>query len=259
MSPPSSRYWQTLPLHSGVRVIACDNNGLAALEKPITVLSHPNKAGEEPRSLLTCAYDDRRECFRWPRETAPDGSLIREAGELHLLNRLDSATSGVLLVAADDRLAKVVREAFAGRHVSKTYAALVFGVPRTRRDVWSDRLAHSRKGGHLRGSTRGYIESQSEMRLLATRAGQPPVSLIELQPLTGRSHQLRLQCQRRSLPIVGDATYGDFARNRAFAKAAGIKRLCLHSFHTSVNYRLDGRDHVFEATSPLPAEFSTTP
>jgi len=252
----SPKFWETLPLHKGVRILNRDARGLAALEKPVGTLSHPNKPGEEPRSLLTCPYDEKRECFSWPREIAPDGSVIREAGELFLMNRLDSATSGVLLVVSDEELAKVIRSQFAKRGVSKTYAAMVFGVPRTRRDVWEDRLSVKKKGGQIRGNTHGHIESKSEMRHLGTRAGQPAVSLIELQPSTGRSHQLRLHCQRHALPIVGDATYGDFPRNKAYAKATGVKRLLLHSFHTSVNYTWDGRTYEFEATSPLPPEFS---
>ena len=52
-----------------------------------------------------------------------------------------------------------------------------------------------------------------------------PMALLELQPKTGRTHQLRIQCANRGLPIVGDRTYGDFQRNKALKGEA----LFLHS------------------------------
>jgi len=69
---------------------------------------------------------------------------------------------------------------------------------------------------------------------------------------------LRVQCTKRHLPIVGDATYGDFKANRDFAKATGEKRLFLHSLHTEFEYTLHGRTCRFSATAPLPEEFLKT-
>jgi 23S rRNA-/tRNA-specific pseudouridylate synthase len=79
--------------------------------------------------------------------------------------------------------------------------------------------------------------------------------LIELKPLTGRTHQLRVQCAKRHLPIIGDATYGDFRRNRDFAKATGLKRLFLHSVETRLEYSRGGRRVAFRAEAPLPEAF----
>jgi 23S rRNA-/tRNA-specific pseudouridylate synthase len=81
------------------------------------------------------------------------------------------------------------------------------------------------------------------------------VSLIRLEPRTGRSHQLRVQCARRGLPIVGDQTYGDFARNREWAKKTGFKRLFLHSLETRIDYDFAGRTRAFAAKAPVPPEF----
>ena len=80
-------------------------------------------------------------------------------------------------------------------------------------------------------------------------------ALIRLEPRTGRSHQLRVQCAKRHLPIIGDQTYGDFALNREFAKAVKSKRLFLHSLETSFNYEFAGKSFPFKASAPLPAEF----
>ncbi len=239
MSRPADALWTGLPLGRGVTLLAHDPNGVGALCKPAGVLSHPNAAGDEPRSLLTAPYRMDEEIYEWP------------GGRLWLINRLDSATSGVILVAADASLAAAIRAQFKDRRVRKVYRALVFGKVVKQSEIWRDRLAVDKKGGRIRTGG-GFIPAESAMAVV--RAG-PVATQISLEPHTGRSHQLRVQCARRGLPIVGDQTYGDFRRNREFAKAAGTKRLFLHSFETGFDYTFKGRTHHFEATAPLPPEF----
>jgi tRNA pseudouridine65 synthase len=65
-----------------------------------------------------------------------------------------------------------------------------------------------------------------------------------------------VQCAHRHLPIVGDATYGDFRANRDFAKITGEKRLFLHSLMTTFEYTFKSRPSTFSATAPLPEEFT---
>lgn len=244
-------FWQVLPLGPGVKVLGHDANGVGALDKPAGVLSHPNEARDAARSLLACPYDHEAECFVW--KTA--------AGEcrLWLLNRLDGATSGVILVAADAALARVIKQQFAKKQIRKVYQALVFGKPVERVALWNDRLAVQKAGGMVRTSaTRGHVPANTQMQFLKTAQGAFSTSLLRLEPHTGRSHQLRVQCAKRRLPIVGDQTYGDFALNRAFAKATGLKRLFLHSLETGFDYELDGRKWSFRAAASLPAEFTRT-
>jgi 23S rRNA-/tRNA-specific pseudouridylate synthase len=122
--------------------------------------------------------------------------------------------------------------------------------------VWRDRLAIAKHGGRIRtGADGGHVPAESRMRVVQMGRREPKRSLLRLEPLTGRSHQLRVQCAKRGLPIVGDQTYGDFARNREFARLAGTKRLFLHSRETSFTYEFLGRQHAFTAEAPLPEEF----
>jgi 23S rRNA-/tRNA-specific pseudouridylate synthase len=85
--------------------------------------------------------------------------------------------------------------------------------------------------------------------------GPPALSVLELEPHTGRTHQLRVQCARRHLPILGDQNYGDFRRNREFSRRLGTDRLFLHARHVDVEFPLDGGKIRFDAESPLPPEF----
>jgi len=241
--------WTQLPLGREVRLVVRDENGVAAFAKPAGVLSHPNTAKDRPRALLTCDYDAVRECFVW---RGSNDSEVR----LWLLNRLDSATSGVILAAADEGLARTIKEQFARRRVNKIYQALVFGSPRVAKEVWRDRLAIEKRGGMIRSGAAGNVQAESHFSVVHRRPGQPPLALVQLDPKTGRSHQLRVQCARRGLPIVGDQTYGDFRMNREFARHTGLKRLFLHSLETRFSYEVGGRSFAFSASAPLPEEFA---
>jgi 23S rRNA-/tRNA-specific pseudouridylate synthase len=235
-----------LPLGRGVEVLARDAVGLVALGKPAGLLSHPNTTADQPRSLLRAGYSLEEEAYVLP-------GLPQQ--RLWLLNRLDSATSGVILTATDRALAAAIRAHFKAKRVRKVYQALVFGRPAPAEKLWRDRLAVERRGGQIRTSTAGNVVSESAMRLVRAGRNEPRVCLIQLEPRTGRSHQLRVQCAKRHLPIVGDQTYGDFPRNRDFAKRTGEKRLFLHSLATEFEYEFAGRRHAFAAMAPLPPEF----
>lgn len=252
MSSVPEAFWSELPLGRGVTVLHRDENGLAALAKPAGVLSHPNEPADEPRSLLTARYTLDGEYFEWTAAGGPDTAVRR----LWLLNRLDSATSGVILAAADGDLAAEVRAQFKRKQVRKVYQALVFGVPRQPLELWRDRLAIEKRGGMIRTATSaGNVPAECRMSVVRASARPPRLALLKLEPRTGRSHQLRVQCAKRGLPIVGDQTYGDFAANRGFAKATGAKRLFLHSLETAFEYEWRGGRFSFAAHAPLPPEF----
>jgi 23S rRNA-/tRNA-specific pseudouridylate synthase len=241
-------FWAALPLGSGVRLIHCDGNGLAAFDKPAGVLSHPNASQDEARALLTCRYDKEGQYFSWK---AADGGERR----LWLLNRLDSATSGVILTAASEKLAKAVREHYARKQVNKVYQALVFGKPQQPQETWHDLLAVRKAHGQIRAAIVGNVPAETRFRLVKHTQKAFSTALIRLEPRTGRSHQLRVQCAKRHLPIIGDLTYGNFALNRSFAKSARTKRLFLHSLETSFTYEFAGKQWAFKAAAALPPEF----
>lgn len=253
MSAVGAQFWTTLPLGRGVELLVRDDNGLAALAKPAGVLSHPNEPGDEPRALLDARYTLDGEFFEW---TANGAGGSPAAQRLWLLNRLDSATSGVILAAGTADLAAEIRAQFKRKQVRKVYHALVFGAPRQPIELWRDRLAIEKRGGMIRtASTAGNVPAECRMSVVRANRGEARLALLKLEPRTGRSHQLRVQCAKRGLPIVGDQTYGDFARNREFAKAAGTKRMFLHSLETSFEYEWHGKRFMFAAHAPLPPEF----
>lgn len=234
-----------LPWAKGVRIVTCDANGLLAVEKPAGVMSHPNKSSEQSRSLLKAPYDLKSQVYRVSGDA-------EDPVEVFLLNRLDGATSGLVLLSLNKEIREVILKAFETRRVRKTYEALVFGMPRCGGvPLWKDRLKVSKSEGGVRASADGGALI-AETKLLGVEAipGPPLLSLLTLAPLTGRTHQLRIQSAKRGVPIVGDRTYGDFQKNKQFAKAKGLKRLCLHCVKLELDYMHRGRKVLFEASSP---------
>lgn len=245
----ASSTWSSLPLGPEVELLAHDSNGLVALAKPAGVLSHPNTRADETRSLLTTRYVLDGEFYEW-RDAAG------AAQKLWLLNRLDSATSGVILAATIEPLATEIRAQFKRKQVRKVYVALVFGAPRAGAEVWRDLLAVEKRAGRIRtDATAGNIPAESRMKVVRLGRREPRLALLQLEPRTGRSHQLRVQCAKRHLPIVGDQTYGDFPRNREFAKRTGLKRLFLHSLESSFDYEFRGKTFSFSARASVPRDF----
>ncbi|MEI6862452.1 MAG: RNA pseudouridine synthase [Verrucomicrobiota bacterium] len=250
-SEASAAFWAALPLGPDVTVLAYDANGLGALAKPAGVRSHPNEdvVGIDRHALLAADYAPDAEHFEW----TPPGAAV--PARLWLLNRLDAATSGVILAAADAALAASIRELFQRKRVRKVYQALVFGAPARPVELWRDWLKIEKAGGHIRAGLGGGIMAETQMSVLSRSRGGASLSLLKLEPRTGRSHQLRVQCAERGLPIVGDMTYGDFSANREFFRAGGTKRMFLHSAETAFDYEWQGRTHRFVAKAPPPPDF----
>jgi 23S rRNA-/tRNA-specific pseudouridylate synthase len=233
------------PLHAACALLNADPRGLLAVDKAAGVLAHPNSRRDREQALLGLPYDPGQEAF-------VDGER-----RWFLLNRLDGPTSGVILLADNPAVAEAVRAAFAAHAVHKTYAAVVKGIPRRPRETWRDHLTVRRGGGKLRTEAgRGAANAETVMELLQRGAGPPARALLTLRPATGRTHQLRVQCASRHLPIIGDATYGDFAFNRAFQRRGGDPRLLLHSWKTRLEVMVGGAPLAFSAESPLPPAFA---
>lgn len=242
---------EQLPLCDGVGVIEQNEDGLLALYKPSGVLSHPNEESADrdiPRSLIRASYDHKEEVYEWENSAG----LERKAW---LINRLDSATSGVILIALEAKLAEMVQTQFASHHVDKVYYALVRDKPRPAVGEWKDNLKKNvfvRK--HVTKNALN-VSAKTRYHLSESASGSLNISLIKLMPLTGRTHQLRVQCAKHGHPIVGDRTYGSFSFNREVKKATEARRMMLHSAETTVRYAYKGVNREFSASSPIPAEF----
>lgn len=237
-----------LPLNQGVRVLAHNEDGLLALEKPSGAMSHPNTSDENERALLTADYDLEEECYHWT-----DGDGYQQ--KAWLINRLDSPTSGVILLGLNAEISAVIKQEFATHKVNKIYYALVRGKPAKPVGVWADKLAKDTHSGKRIIKKARFVPAKARYQTIKSPTGGFPVTLLKLMPVTGRTHQLRVQCKKHGLPVVGDRTYGSFSFNREVSMLTGVKRMLLHSTETHVRYVYHGKIRNFVAKSELPGAF----
>ena len=176
---------------------------------------------------------------------------------LELVHRLDRDTSGVLLVAKQ-------RAALLGLHATlreggadKRYLVLVRG-------RWRDakRRVELPLTKFLTGAGERKVRVERDggqaahtvfYRRRVWAAAEPPISLLEAELHTGRTHQIRVHLTHLGFPLAGDDKYGDFAWNRALAKQ-GLKRMFLHAWRLSLPHPTEERPLALE--SPLPADLA---
>lgn len=149
--------------------------------------------------------------------------FVREQ-KWQLVHRLDKDTSGILLIAKNNESAEVLTEGFKNKTIEKTYHALVCGTPKKLEGVISIPLRKKILGKNekvLPDFEQGK-EAVTKFKVVKSFADH---SLIELKPLTGRTHQLRVHCKEIGHPIVNDVKYGG---KEALRKNLS-DRLCLHA------------------------------
>lgn len=160
--------------------------------------------------------------------------------ELKVVHRLDRVASGLLLFAKHHDAAAALSRLFAGRSVDKVYLAVVSGHPPAETTITAPIAPDPLLPGRFRVAAGGK-KAVTNLRLLAT-AGR--VSLVEVRPLTGRTHQLRVHLQSIGCPIVGDNVYGS---------PVEAPRPMLHAFGLSLPHPKDGQK--LQLTAPLPLDF----
>lgn len=160
-----------------------------------------------------------------------------------IVHRLDQATSGLMLLARGAAMQRALGIAFAERRIDKRYEAIVHGVPRAdegRIELplaadWPNRPR--RKVDAERGKAAITLWRVLERDVAADRAR------LQLTPLTGRTHQLRVHLAAIGHPIVGDALYGGAAGNAT--------RLLLHATRLALLHPADAVPLVFERAPPF--------
>jgi 23S rRNA pseudouridine955/2504/2580 synthase len=182
------------------------------------------------------------------------------ASFLELVHRLDKETSGVLLLAKKRSALTALQDQFRGRATEKVYTALVFGAwPAALKviDVPLLKTTDAQGERHVRVVEGGHEAAQRSISLARVQQtlngpGGSVLTLLAVTIKTGRTHQIRVHLASHGHPIVGDPKYGDFAANKALAKASGFGRMFLHATRLGVAHPASGERLRFEA--PLPAD-----
>ncbi|MEO7564656.1 MAG: RluA family pseudouridine synthase, partial [Sphingomicrobium sp.] len=179
-----------------------------------------------------------------------DGLADDDGGRPKLVHRLDKDTSGALLVARTSRAAGHFSKSFASRTARKVYWALVVGVPDANEGMIDAPLAKQPgTGGEKMHVDQDHGQSAKTRFRVIDRAGNR-AAWVELQPLTGRTHQLRAHMAAIGHPIVGDSKYGGA---EAFLTGGISRKLHLHARRLRIDAPEGGK---IDVTAELPAHFS---
>jgi len=213
--------------------IVFENADLIVVNKPAGMVVHP-AAGHSSGTLVNAVlgYD-------------PDIEGIGGEERPGVVHRLDKETSGLILLAKNERAHRWLQDQFRLRKVNKTYLALVDGKPPTpsgRVEAYIGRDPSHRKRMAIVPESRGR-EAISEYKTVESFRNH---TLLEFHPLTGRTHQIRLHCAFLGCPIVGDEVYG---RKKLSVE---IHRHFLHAYRLKIILPGERETNLFEA--PLPEE-----
>ncbi len=215
--------------------ILFENDDLIIVNKPAGMVVHPS-AGHASGTLVHAllAY-------------APDIAGVGGERRPGVVHRLDRDTSGIILLAKNDAAHQWLQNQFRARRVEKTYMALVDGSPptpfgRIETDIARDPAHRKRMAVVPSGKGRLAI---TEYR---TSHSFPAHTLLEVHPITGRTHQIRLHLSFMGCPVVGDRVYG---RKHP---SLPVTRQFLHAARLVITLPGESKPHVFEA--PLPEELA---
>ncbi|MBW8002096.1 MAG: RluA family pseudouridine synthase [Planctomycetes bacterium] len=190
----------------------------------------------------------------------------KAVSELRLVHRLDKATSGVMILAKNAKTQSKYSSYFEKRLVKKTYLALVSGyVAKDRGSINARIIRDSKRPGQMHLTRKRGKGAQTRWRLLANFGS---MSLLAVQPVTGRTHQIRIHLPSIALPLVIDPLYGnkgglllsDFKRGYNLGKGRQekplIERLTLHAYQLEFTEKQEGLPDCFIAG--LDKSFKTT-
>ncbi len=225
-------------------LVVAESLHLLAIAKPAGLIVHRDGRNEES-SLCEWVGEN------YPALRGVGGAWVSPQGEAIPLNgvvhRLDKQTSGVVLVAKDDATFAELKAEFKARRVQKTYLAYVHGHIAGSGEIVAEiaRTSEAPKRWFAKpcakDNPRAAITEWRLVKHLSAENGEP-VSLIEVHPKTGRTHQIRVHLASIGYPIIADALYG------SGEQLLGLGRLALHALR--IELTVHGEHLVFEAPPP---------
>jgi 23S rRNA pseudouridine1911/1915/1917 synthase len=214
-----------------------EDNHCLVVNKPAGLLAQGDITGEV--SLLDLARDYLKDRYAKP------GNVF-----VGLVHRLDQPVSGVMVLARTSKAANRLSEQFRDGTIEKTYWAIVEGSPADDAGEWTDSLRKDvirNRVAVTDADEPGGKEARLAYRVLSRDRG---TTSLELRPMTGRSHQLRVQLSARGLPIVGDRKYGAHTALRALD---GRSRIALHARRLAFSHPT--RREAISIDAPAPGDW----
>jgi 23S rRNA pseudouridine1911/1915/1917 synthase len=212
--------------------IVYEDQAMIVVNKPAGMVIHPapgHRSGTLVNALLAHCPD-----------------LAGDSGDARpgIVHRLDRDTSGLILVAKNEPIRRALQRQFKARQVHKVYVALLDGHLEAAHGRIEAPLGRDPRRRQRMAVVPGGREAITEYRLLASFAGGD-YSLVEAEPKTGRTHQIRVHFASIGHPVVGDTVYG---RRRT---RLPVPRQFLHAQRLGFTHPLTGQPLEFEAPLPI--------
>jgi 23S rRNA pseudouridine1911/1915/1917 synthase len=235
--------------------IMYEDDDIIVIDKPAGLVVHP-AAGHATGTLVNALI-------------AHCGNSLSGIGGVRrpgIVHRLDKDTSGLLVVAKNDRAHQSLSAQFAdhGRSgaMERGYLAFVWGVPNRPRgtiDAPIDRHPHAREKMAVREGGREAVTHYEVLEAFSGRDGKPAASLIACRLETGRTHQIRVHLAHIGHPLMGDSVYGPHYKTKAShlgaesrAALSALGRQALHAYLLVLEHPGTGETQRWE--SPLPGD-----
>jgi len=233
--------------------ILFEDDDVLVLDKPsgITVNRSDTTKGEE---TIQDFVESKFSIFNFQSSKDEETDFYKRAGIVH---RIDKETSGILLVAKTPQAFENLQKQFKERAIKKTYLALCHGkiAPETGEiNVPVGRLPWNRKKFGILAGGREAVTKYRVLSILYLVSGkkEEPMSLLELYPETGRTHQIRVHLKYFNHPIFADFLYAGRKTSRQDRKV--LNRVFLHAHKISFTHPVTNKQILLE--SPLPEELS---
>ncbi|HSH52858.1 MAG TPA: pseudouridine synthase [Bacteroidales bacterium] len=213
--------------------IIYQDNDLVVCNKPINLPVHKNDFMPHDAPYLTKQI----------------GQTLNKS--VYNVHRLDSKTSGVIVLALNPETAKILTLQFERKEVKKTYYALVKGNPG--QGTFNENVLIKKRGKKKPAVTHFKTIESIKTNICYKEFKDIELSLVEINLETGRWHQIRQHFAMRRFDILGDTHHGDWTLNRIITEKTGIKRLFLHAGRLTFTHPVLQQKISFG--SPIPDDF----
>ncbi len=224
---PAQPKYDFLGAGKSIKIVYEDEN-IILVDKPAGLLSHPDE-GEYVDTAITRV---KRYLYENGEYNPDDETSFAPA----LVNRIDRNTSGIIIAAKNAAALRILNEKLKNRELHKLYLCVVIGKPKSESGIMTGYLEKNEIQNRVyvsKNSTDNSKSISTKYRVLDTKKG---LSLIEVELLTGRTHQIRAHFASAGTPLLGDGKYGTNEQNK---KYGGYKKQFLYSYKLIFDFKTD--------------------
>ena len=224
---PAQPKYDFLGAGKSIKTVYEDEN-ILLIDKPAGLLSHP----DESEYVDTAITRVKRYLYEKGEYNPDDETSFAPA----LVNRIDRNTSGIIIAAKNAESLRILNEKLKNRELHKLYLCVVIGKPKSESGIMTGYLEKNEKQNRVYVSTNSTDSSKSistKYKVLGTKKG---LSLIEVELLTGRTHQIRAHFASAGTPLLGDGKYGTNEQNKRYGS---YKKQFLYSYKLIFDFKTD--------------------